>query len=409
MDQAASTLCTAGHALFFDCRSRRGRAGSTRRSQRWLEILVLDTKTPHALVDSEYAARRASCEEAARLLGVAALRDVTDLDAALAALPDDVMRRRVRHVVTENARVQEAAELLRAGRVADLAPLLDASHASMRDDFEITVPHGRPGRRDGPRRRRARRPDDRWRLRWLHHRTGARRASRSGWERRSTGASRTRDTARPNTSRPFRPRGPTACGEPQKSFRSGSEADRHRSISGTRGRIHSVVRTIRRTRAVQREISPGVRRSLGLEGAAPVNVRIKLGCGCGVGAALVLSACGSSSLSGEPAARRPPRSRSARTRTLPASCPESIKSAGVIKIGTDASYAPNEFLAGDGKTVQGMDVDVFNAVAAKFGVKTEWQPADFGVDHQRRQRQEVRHRASRRSPSTTSARSRSTW
>jgi galactokinase len=71
---------------------------------------------------------------------VAALRDVTDLDAALAQLSDPVMRRRVRHVVTENARVLEAVAILRAGRIADLAPLLDASHESMRDDFEITVP-----------------------------------------------------------------------------------------------------------------------------------------------------------------------------------------------------------------------------------------------------------------------------
>ena len=108
--------------------------------KRELELLVLDTNTPHALVDSEYAARRASCEEAARLLGVPALRDVTDLDAALAALPDEEMQRRVRHVVTEDARVREAAELLVAGRLAELAPLLDASHASMRDDFAITVP-----------------------------------------------------------------------------------------------------------------------------------------------------------------------------------------------------------------------------------------------------------------------------
>ena len=69
-----------------------------------------------------------------------ALRDGADLDAALAALPDEVMQRRVRHIVTENARVQEAAEVLGAGRVADLAPLLDASHTSMRDDFEITAP-----------------------------------------------------------------------------------------------------------------------------------------------------------------------------------------------------------------------------------------------------------------------------
>jgi galactokinase len=140
MDQAAATLCTAGHALFFDCRTYDSEQVRIETASAGLEILVLDTKTPHALVDSEYAARRASCEEAARLLGVAALRDVTDLTAALDQLPDAVIQRRVRHVVTENARVLEAVALLRAGRIADLAPLLDASHASMRDDFEITVP-----------------------------------------------------------------------------------------------------------------------------------------------------------------------------------------------------------------------------------------------------------------------------
>jgi galactokinase len=140
MDQAASTLCTAGHALFFDCRTDAAEQVGFDAGSAGLEILVLDTRTPHALVDSEYAARRASCEEAARLLGVAALRDVTDLDAALDQLPEPVIRRRVRHVVTENARVLEAVNVLRAGRIADLAPLLDASHESMRDDFEITVP-----------------------------------------------------------------------------------------------------------------------------------------------------------------------------------------------------------------------------------------------------------------------------
>jgi polar amino acid transport system substrate-binding protein len=62
---------------------------------------------------------------------------------------------------------------------------------------------------------------------------------------------------------------------------------------------------------------------------------------------------------------------------LAAKLPESIKSSGVIKVGTDSSYAPNEFLAGDGKTIQGMDIDVFNAVAAKFGVKADYQTADF--------------------------------
>ena len=140
MDQAAATLCTAGHALFFDCRTDDAEQVRFDTVSAGLEILVLDTKTPHALVDSEYAARRASCEEAARLLGVAALRDVTNVDAALERLPDPVIQRRVRHVVSENARVLQAVDVLRAGRIADLAPLLDASHASMRDDFEITVP-----------------------------------------------------------------------------------------------------------------------------------------------------------------------------------------------------------------------------------------------------------------------------
>jgi galactokinase len=140
MDQAASVLSTAGHALFFDCRTHADEPVALDLPAAGLELMVLDTNTPHALVDSEYATRRASCEEASRLLGVAALRDVDDLDAALGRLPDEVMRRRVRHVVTENARVLAAADLLRQGRVSELGPLLDASHASMRDDFEITVP-----------------------------------------------------------------------------------------------------------------------------------------------------------------------------------------------------------------------------------------------------------------------------
>nr|WP_294694716.1 galactokinase [uncultured Friedmanniella sp.] len=140
MDQAASTLCTADHALFFDCRSFEATQVALPLGASDLELLVLDTCTPHSHVDGEYADRRRTCEEAAALLGVPALRDVTDLDAALAALPDEVMQRRVRHIVTENARVLAAAEVLDAGRVRELAPLLDASHTSMRDDFEITAP-----------------------------------------------------------------------------------------------------------------------------------------------------------------------------------------------------------------------------------------------------------------------------
>ena len=140
MDQAASTLCRAGHALFLDCRSLAAQHIPFDLAGTGLAMLVVDTRAPHQLVDGEYAARRASCERAAALLGVPALRDVTDLDAALAALPDDELRRRTRHVVTENARVLAVVDLLRAGRVRDIGPLLTASHVSMRDDYEITVP-----------------------------------------------------------------------------------------------------------------------------------------------------------------------------------------------------------------------------------------------------------------------------
>ena len=139
LDQAASTLCEKDAGLFLDCRSLEAEQVPLPLAEQGLEILVLDTKTPHSHVDGEYGARRASCEEAAALLGVPALRDVTDLDAALAQLDDETMRRRVRHIVTENARVLDAFEVAKSGHLADLAPLLDASHASMRDDYEITV------------------------------------------------------------------------------------------------------------------------------------------------------------------------------------------------------------------------------------------------------------------------------
>lgn len=96
-------------------------------------------------------------------------------------------------------------------------------------------------------------------------------------------------------------------------------------------------------------------------------------------AMLAATACGSNSLD-QPVAGQPPSqptSEIAADPALAAKVPEKIKTAGKIVIGTDASYAPNEFLAADGKTIQGMDVDLFNAVAAKLGIKTDWQPADF--------------------------------
>jgi galactokinase len=140
MDQMASLLCSAGHALLCDMRSLGTAQVPFDPQPLGLALLVTDTRAAHAHADGEYGARRASCEQAARELGVRALRDVTDLPAALSALDDDVLRRRVRHVVTENERVLDTVAVLRAGRLAAIGPLLTASHASMRDDYEITVP-----------------------------------------------------------------------------------------------------------------------------------------------------------------------------------------------------------------------------------------------------------------------------
>ncbi|GAA2641105.1 galactokinase [Paractinoplanes durhamensis] len=142
LDQSASIRCQEGRALFLDCRTYEIDQIPFDLAAEGLAILVINSNAPHQHVDGEYGARRKSCEEAAHILGVPALRDVTpdDLAEALAKLDDDVMRRRVRHIVTEDQRVLDTVELLRAGRTRDIGPLLTASHASMRDDFEITVP-----------------------------------------------------------------------------------------------------------------------------------------------------------------------------------------------------------------------------------------------------------------------------
>jgi len=141
LDQSASIRCQAGRALFLDCRSLEVEQIPFDLAAEGLAILVVNSNAPHQHVDGEYGARRKSCEEAARILGVPALRDVPleGLADALAKLDDDVMRRRVRHIVTEDQRVLDTVALLRAGRTREIGPLLTASHVSMRDDFEITV------------------------------------------------------------------------------------------------------------------------------------------------------------------------------------------------------------------------------------------------------------------------------
>ena len=138
LDQAASLRAVEGNALLVDCRDGSVDPVPFRLEAAGLVLLVVDTRAPHRLVDSEYAARRSDCERASGLLDVPTLREVDDLDAALGRLDDADLVPRVRHVVTEIARVREAVEVLRADRPAELGPLLTASHASLRDDYEVS-------------------------------------------------------------------------------------------------------------------------------------------------------------------------------------------------------------------------------------------------------------------------------
>lgn len=136
MDQMISAAGRADHALLIDCRSLETEAVPLPAGT---VAVVLDTATRRGLVDSAYNERRAACEAAAEVLGVSALRDVTPDDLAGARRQlDETVYRRARHVVTENARVLEAAEAMRGGDAARLGALMDASHASLRDDFEVS-------------------------------------------------------------------------------------------------------------------------------------------------------------------------------------------------------------------------------------------------------------------------------
>jgi galactokinase len=152
MDQVTSMLASPGRALWIDFRTLHVEPIDLPLEAAGLELLVVDTRAPHELADGAYAERRASCERAAQRLGVPALRDadrgLLDRSAALLS-PEET--RRARHVISENARVVSSAALLRMAASADgssgpevlreLGPLLSQSHTSLRDDFEVTVPH----------------------------------------------------------------------------------------------------------------------------------------------------------------------------------------------------------------------------------------------------------------------------
>jgi galactokinase len=139
MDQIASLFGTAGHALLLDTRSRQVRPVRCDLAAAGTELLVIDTGVHHELGSSGYADRRAACEQAAEWLGVRSLRDVTD-QRAVERIGDPVIRRRARHVVTDNARVLAVAGHLEAGDLRGIGPLLTQAHGSLRDDFEVSCP-----------------------------------------------------------------------------------------------------------------------------------------------------------------------------------------------------------------------------------------------------------------------------
>jgi len=141
MDQSASLLGAADHAVFLDCRSLVSELVPLGLAEAGLAILVIDTGVKHAHATGGYGERRAACERGAAALGASSLRDLTvdDLPRARQLL-DDVTFRRVRHVITENQRVLDTVEVLRESGATAIGGLLDASHRSMRDDFEISVP-----------------------------------------------------------------------------------------------------------------------------------------------------------------------------------------------------------------------------------------------------------------------------
>ncbi len=136
MDQMISAAGEADHALLIDCRSLATTAVPLPPDT---VVVILDTATRRGLVDSAYNERRAQCEAAARYFGVPALRDVSmeRFEAEGGGL-DDVTMRRARHVISENARTLAAAAAMQAGDAAELGRLMAASHASLRDDFEVT-------------------------------------------------------------------------------------------------------------------------------------------------------------------------------------------------------------------------------------------------------------------------------
>ena len=140
MDQMAALLSQAGHALLLDCRTGTGTPVPLDPAAAGLTMMVIDTRAPHALGDGRYAERRRACDRAASALGVRSLRDLTDPGQLTRLSSDPSLQRLAGHVLDEQRRVLQAADLLRAGHQASIGPLLTASHHSLRDRFRFSWP-----------------------------------------------------------------------------------------------------------------------------------------------------------------------------------------------------------------------------------------------------------------------------
>ncbi|MGH8091867.1 MAG: galactokinase [Chthoniobacterales bacterium] len=136
MDQMIAAIGREDHAVLIDCRDLAWEAVPLPAK---FSVIAMDTATRRGLVDSAYNERRAQCEAAAKFFGVNALRDVslTDFNSRASQL-DETTRRRARHVITENDRTRRAAQAMKAGDAAQLGKLINQSHESLRDDFQVS-------------------------------------------------------------------------------------------------------------------------------------------------------------------------------------------------------------------------------------------------------------------------------
>jgi galactokinase len=137
MDQMAASIAEPGEALFIDTRSLRyERLLLTEEA----ELVVISSGVSHSHAAGQYNARRAECERACTLLGVEQLRDLSAADLPVVARLPQPFARRARHVITENERVLEALQCLRSADLPSLGRLLYASHESLRDDYQVSIP-----------------------------------------------------------------------------------------------------------------------------------------------------------------------------------------------------------------------------------------------------------------------------